>query len=764
MPRPPAKKRRTVVDSDDEDDAPPPRREAPTRAPPTRRSTASTAPKPKPAPKKPTAKKKLTGQYTALHQFFGVPQGGTFPTTTTSPTASQNEDVNDLIEDSDDGGGITVPPKQKKDGTLGSHLPVSKPGVENRFGSLPAVKETPASTRTTKTTIGAATKKQTTPIDARTWPEIYEPKSVEELALNKTKVKEVRTILEDMLDGTSRKRILVLTGPAGAGKTATINVLAKEMGVEILEWRNPSSSPGGEEYGEGGAFAAGLSGLFEEFIGRAGTFGSLELASTTGKMPTSSSQTKDRKVIVIEDFPNTLFTSSATPLQSFRNTLKYFLALPAPHRPIPPLVLIITETASLSGPNSFTAHRLLSPEILHHPLVKEIPFNKIAPSFMLKALNTLISREALVSGRKLGPSKAVLEALSSSGDIRSAIMSLEFLSANRSLSTTGFTEPIVQGRRRNKPPERPLNPSEQALVTAVSQRESSFGLFHAVGKVVYNKRYGDDVDDAYVPPPPRPPLESLPYHPRAVRTDLDTLIDDTGTDPQTFVAALHENYLLSCNPGGVARLPTSDEDVVDTVINCIDNLSDADLLSSHSFYKNENADTVGIRADEISFQTATRGIMLSLPSPVRRFLEPKGGANKMFFPTAARLWKERQEVEEVVDWFVEKERTRGPCRGGKMEALLERMPYLAIVERRKQWGTGGHRLDLQTSKALERTTVFRGVGGRSEEVVEAGEETVEMRGRWKKKGEKSERWSKELGNAAEEVEKLVLSDDDIEEF
>jgi cell cycle checkpoint protein len=763
MPRPPpAKKRRTIVDSDDEDEVPPPppRHEAPARAPATRRSTASAAPKPKPAPKKPTAKKKLTGQYTALHQFFGVPQGGTFPTTT-SPTASQNEDVNDLIEDSDDGGGIAVPPKPKKDGTLASHLAVSKPGVVNRFKSLPAVKETPASTRTTKTAIGAATKKQTTPIDARTWPEIYEPKSVEELALNKTKVREVRAILEDMLDGTSRKRILVLTGPAGAGKTATINVLAKEMGVEILEWRNPSSSPGGEDDGEGGAFAAGLSGLFEEFLGRAGTFGSLELASTTGKMPTSS-QTNDRKVIVIEDFPNTLFTSSATPLQSFRNTLKYFLALPAPHRPLPPLVLIITETASVSGPNSFTAHRLLSPEILHHPLVKEIPFNKIAPSFMCKALSTLVSREALVSGRKLGPSKAVLDALSSSGDIRSAIMSLEFLSANRSLSSTGFTEPIVQGRRRNKPPERPLNPSEQALVAAVSQRESSFGLFHAVGKVLYNKRYGDDVDDSYVPPPPRPPLEGLPYHPRAVRTDLDTLIDDTGADPQTFVAALHENYLLSCNPGGVPRLPSSDEDVVDTVINCIDYLSDADLLSSSFSFNNDNSGTAGIRADEISFQTAVRGIMLSLPSPVRRFLEPKGGANKMFFPTAARLWKERQEVGEVVDWFVEKERARGPCRGGKVEALLERMPYLATIERRKQWG--GHRLDLQTSKALERTTVFRGVGGRSEEVVEAGDEVVEMRGRWKKKGDKPEGWLKELGTAAEEVEKLVLSDDDIEEF
>jgi len=29
-----------------------------------------------------------------------------------------------------------------------------------------------------------------------------------------------------------------MTGPAGTGKTSTIRVLAREMGFEILEWRN----------------------------------------------------------------------------------------------------------------------------------------------------------------------------------------------------------------------------------------------------------------------------------------------------------------------------------------------------------------------------------------------------------------------------------------------------------------------------------------------------------------------------------------------
>jgi cell cycle checkpoint protein len=33
--------------------------------------------------------------------------------------------------------------------------------------------------------------------------------------------------------------IILLTGPTGAGKTATIHVLAKELGIEVQEWSNP---------------------------------------------------------------------------------------------------------------------------------------------------------------------------------------------------------------------------------------------------------------------------------------------------------------------------------------------------------------------------------------------------------------------------------------------------------------------------------------------------------------------------------------------
>lgn len=47
----------------------------------------------------------------------------------------------------------------------------------------------------------------------------------------------------------ARHPMLLLVGPPGCGKTATLFTLAKEMGCTILEWVNPVSDVGGSEAG-----------------------------------------------------------------------------------------------------------------------------------------------------------------------------------------------------------------------------------------------------------------------------------------------------------------------------------------------------------------------------------------------------------------------------------------------------------------------------------------------------------------------------------
>lgn len=77
--------------------------------------------------------------------------------------------------------------------------------------------------------------KKTTERDDELWLEKYKPMSETELAVHKKKVAEVRSWL---LDHLSCKKgfngILLLTGSAGAGKTATVQVLANELGLELM--------------------------------------------------------------------------------------------------------------------------------------------------------------------------------------------------------------------------------------------------------------------------------------------------------------------------------------------------------------------------------------------------------------------------------------------------------------------------------------------------------------------------------------------------
>lgn len=87
------------------------------------------------------------------------------------------------------------------------------------------------------------------------WSEAYAPLSFTELATSKNRIKSVQIWLEEALFGRPRavdsdipfseqakdrirkyRRILVLSGPAGVGKTTTLRLVAKELGAEVVEW------------------------------------------------------------------------------------------------------------------------------------------------------------------------------------------------------------------------------------------------------------------------------------------------------------------------------------------------------------------------------------------------------------------------------------------------------------------------------------------------------------------------------------------------
>ncbi|KAM7196061.1 cell cycle checkpoint protein RAD17 [Rhypophila sp. PSN 637] len=517
------------------------------------------------------------------------------------------------------------------------------------------------------------------PDDTRPWSERFGPVNLDELAVHKRKVADVRKWLDDVMAGRMRQRLLVLKGAAGTGKTTTVQLLAKEMHCEILEWRNPASSYGAVQGGYQSASAQ-----FEEFLGRGGRFRQLDIESPDPSPPlppsTSTQSTTgrpERRIILIEEFPNT-FMRSSTSLTSFRNAILQFLAANTPPLmsfsrdsfadPITPVVMVISETlltTTSASADSFTAHRLLGPEILRHPGTGVIEFNPIAPTLLAKALEVVVQKEARKSGRRRTPGPLVLKRLGDIGDIRSAISALEFLCVKGDDdadwgANIAFTKP----KRGSKEPPA-LTKGEQDSLELVTQRESTLGIFHAVGKVVYNKR-GDPAPEGSVEAKAEILPDYMAHLARPLRSEVsvETLIDETGTDTHTFISALHENFPLSCDPTG----PADPNSSLDYMNGCLENLSDSDMLcpswdvffsggggsgGGYGYFGKDSGSHV-LRQDEMAFQVAVRGLLFSLPSPVKRQKHPTGRGTdsyKMFYPAYLKLWRAKEELEGLVDMW-----------------------------------------------------------------------------------------------------------------
>ena len=564
------------------------------------------------------------------------------------------------------------------------------------------------------------------------------------------------------------KRLLILKGPSGTGKTATISTLAKYMDFDVVEWKNPA--------GSGILFEGFLSltAQFEDFLERSGKFSSLTLEDSSGaavaKQAHHASQPPGdrRRVILLEEFPNTFSTTSNT-LSSFRLSVLQYLAANTPlagafftrqhedQTDITPVIMVISETlltTTTAAADTFTAHRLFGREILNHPRTTVIEFNPIAPTFLNKALELVIQKEARLSGRRRTPGPAVLKKLGEVGDIRSAIGSLEFMCVRNDNGSDWGGRVAAKGKKGAKDSS-DLTEMEKESIEMVTQREASLGIFHAVGKVVYNKRQDVSASDPHIEPPVQPPDHLLHYdRPKLSVVNVDDLMDETGTDTPTFIAALHENFALSCDG------PTS----MDALNGCLDVLSDSDLLSSdrrNGFSNREGSgyrvyqgsDTEALRQNEICFNVAVRGLVFALPYPVKRRVIPangsrgggKGDAFKMFYPTSMRLWKQAEEIEGLIDRWSDPSLYQPSSQAGKHEAegggvemwgnksfsmtpgifpstaiddtlptrltvrkssrlemILERLPYIAKVEHRRF-------NDPLRMRELETMTQFHGI-------------------------------------------------------
>uniref|UniRef100_UPI00358EF200 cell cycle checkpoint protein RAD17 n=1 Tax=Myxine glutinosa TaxID=7769 RepID=UPI00358EF200 len=384
------------------------------------------------------------------------------------------------------------------------------------------------------------------------WVDIHSPSTKGDLAVHRKKIEEVETWLQaHMLEGKQVASILLLTGPAGAGKTATLQVLAREMHIDVQEWTNPlSGNPKrswldlkDEWQPKEDVYQSTQVGTFRGFLLRATKYPVLDF----GKGVHSG-----RRMILLEDMPNQFYREPSL----LHDVLRWFVRTGRC-----PLIIIISDCPRVGSGESRPSDRvggvftLLPRKVQEELSVTSISFNPVAPTSLQKVLNRIASMEAKKSSHVMVPDRVVLEHLcaGSTGDIRSAINSLQFTCFAGSLllpPPPKMDEGIASGclpGQLNKKRERtgkrvPLKRGgknglhiEQKVT---SGRDISLFIFHALGKILHCKRDVCSVPNVQHLPPHLSDHERQP-----LLVDPESVLQRLPLSGELFFLYLHQNYL-----------------------------------------------------------------------------------------------------------------------------------------------------------------------------------------------------------------------------
>ncbi|KAG0067897.1 Cell cycle checkpoint protein rad17 [Linnemannia elongata] len=486
------------------------------------------------------------------------------------------------------------------------------------------------------------------------WAEKYAPRSIQEVVIHKNKINDVRewlriyTSTHDARRDPSGGAILVLTGPAGSGKTTVLRNLAQEMDLHIVEWINSINAnniiqrpvmPGQEKEAWRPASIdeeyAPVMRSFQEFFSRAHRFSPLQLSSGKPQQtqtqnafgglnpssPASSSSAAGRaeapgtrlgkkNIILIEDLPPVSALSSR---KIFQDTIHNFANSRASSSSV--LVIIVSDVFSKqstelqfsstreSSDPALTMRTLLPPSVLakldsggknDNARIRQIKFNPIAPTFVKKALKNMIGQE-FRSRSAFAPDSAEIDQLIEihEGDIRAVINALQFMCYLPS-----------KRRQQFRKAARQLEEDREGVSTleerSLQGQDSSLGIFHAVAKVMFNKRdWGG-------------PLEEF---------DCDIvkdLIEKLPVEPDLYTLMLHQNYTKHMNS-------------IDECATAMEYLCIADRLQSHPSFGNAGY-TQTVQMQPYMTSVAVRGMLFAPSSAGPASANAFGGPKKHFWP------------------------------------------------------------------------------------------------------------------------------------
>lgn len=186
-----------------------------------------------------------------------------------------------------------------------------------------------------------------------------------------------------------------------------MRVLAEELTFELNEWLSPMD----DEYSRENGFQSQKDKFFE-FLFKTSRYQSLV--------------NQKRRLLMVEDFPNILIDQKSL----FHEILARYKEVGKS-----PLIFIASETRSKS---LNIAYNLFPSDIQSHYSMHNVGLNAISTTLMKKALQSLLTNLKKMEGFKdrfREPTGDVLDSLivSSQGDIRNAILNLQFVSQKSEL-------------------------------------------------------------------------------------------------------------------------------------------------------------------------------------------------------------------------------------------------------------------------------------------------------------------------------------------
>ncbi|KAJ3389407.1 Cell cycle checkpoint protein rad17 [Entophlyctis sp. JEL0112] len=234
----------------------------------------------------------------------------------------------------------------------------------------------------------------------------------DDIAVHKQKLAAVREWLTMALDEKSfglrslhqSHRILVLTGISGSGKTAAIRVLSLELRFEIVEWINPIWATDPTEQ-----ISKSLSRAFDEFLTSARKSNGLAFEKENS-VEFFDQNTAKKKIVLIEDLPNVY---NVIVRNAFQESLRNHVYS---SNSVYPIVLIVSDSTVKSNSGdwreslrevSLSWKSIIPEDVRLSSGFSRIHFNPIAPTFMMKSLNSIISREYSKGSQK--PSRAQID-------------------------------------------------------------------------------------------------------------------------------------------------------------------------------------------------------------------------------------------------------------------------------------------------------------------------------------------------------------------